>query len=73
MANRVGKLKFVLLNSEVSLARFVAAITIELDGVASAFTGRTAVFSVRRLRTRTRRVLALFLFSHNFLLALYEK
>jgi hypothetical protein len=57
-------------NSEISLTTFVAAITIELDCVAGAFTGRAAVLAVGRLRTRTRRVLALFFFSHNFLLAL---
>ena len=62
-----------LTNSEISLTRLVAAITIEFDRVAGAFTGRAAILAVFRLRTRTRWVFAFLFFSHDFLQGFYEK
>ena len=62
-----------LTNSEISLTRLVAAITIEFDRVAGAFTGRAAILAVFRLRTRTRWVLAFLFFSHDFLPGVLRK
>jgi hypothetical protein len=59
--------QFTKTNSEISLTRLVAAITIEFDGVAGSFTGCAAILAVWRLRTRARRIFAFLFFSHDFL------
>ena len=49
---------FWLTSSEVSLARVVATVTVELDRVARTLTRRAAVLVALLRRTRTRRICA---------------
>jgi hypothetical protein len=72
-SSRSDKLKFVGQDSEISLACLVTAIAIKLDCVTGSFTRCAAIFTVRRLRARTRWVLAFLFFGHDFLLALRLK